>query len=134
MNPASENHPKINLRFGLVAKPREHLLARVKQDGRWYDLARLAPAKTDNPEEGTFVLQYLVAPRHWAEDERHRQVEDWIRLYLIEIAHPAPWAFLRFYTTTTANVYNGESGDAHWTLVPATPQKARQGEQPRARE
>ncbi len=128
------NAPKITVRPGRVLKRGEHLLARVKQDGRWYDVARLAPAKADNPEEGTFVLQYLGAPRHWAEDERHRQVEEWIRFYLIELADPTPWAYLCHHTSTASNFYAGESGDTHWTLVPATPQKARQGEQPRAGE
>lgn len=118
------NAPKITVRLGHVLKRGEHLLARVKQDGRWDDVARLAPAKADRPEEGTFVLQYLVARRRVGEDERNQKVEESIRFYLIELADLTPWAYLCHHTTTTANVYNGESGEAHWTLIPATPPQA----------
>lgn len=121
MNPSPGSHPTIIVRFGRVLKRGEHLLARVKEDGRWYDVARLAPAKADRPEDGTFVLQYLVAPRTVGEGERNRKVEESICFYLIELADLSPWAYLCHHTTTTANVYNGESGEARWTLIPATP-------------
>ncbi len=121
------NAPKITVRQGRILKRGEHLLARVKEDGLWHDVARLAPAKADNPEEGTFVVQYLIVPHHLGDFELVRQVEESIRFYLIELAEPAPWAYLGYHATTTANFYSGESGGACWELIRATP-KPRVGE------
>ncbi len=120
MNPKS-NAPKIIVRPGRVMKCGEHLLARVKVAGKWHDVARLAPAKADNPEAGTFVGQYLVVPRKGGEGQRNDLVKESIQSYLIEKAEPAPWAYLCYHTTTTANFYAGESGGVYWELIQATP-------------
>ncbi len=120
MNPKA-NAPKITLRHGRVRKRGEHLQARVKADGRWHVVARLAPAKADNPEAGAFVVQYLIVPHHLGDFELVKQVEESIRFYLIELAQPSPWAYLCHHTTTVSNLYDGESGGAYWTLIRATP-------------
>ena len=102
--------------FGEIPADREYLLASVTAKDGQFDIARLAPADQTNPEQGRFVLDWIIGDTGFVDRELRIGMTDSLELLLLRKGEPKPWAYLCHHCTTASNLYSRESGDVWWSV------------------
>lgn len=100
---------------GEIPTDREYLVASISRKAGSLAVARLAPWDPANPEQGRFVLDWIIGDSDPAALEQRASVTDSLDFLLIRKGEPKPWAYLCHHCTTASNLYARESGDVWWS-------------------
>lgn len=102
--------------FGEIPADSDYLLASVTGKDGQLDIARLAPADPKNPEQGRFVLDWIMGDGGPVDWDLRIAMKDSLELFLLGKGEPKPWAYLCHHCSTTSNLYAREWGDVWWSV------------------